>query len=73
VLAGSMKPEEVRENRRKSLDAESKNLQALLMEIQTTRTNIALNMQKSDQMVDRLRLKLEKDIDESFLKDDNDK
>lgn len=73
-MMGSMKPEEVRENRKKSLEAESKNLQTLLMEIQTTRANIYANLQKADQMVEKLRTKLEKDIDDSFLKDDiNDK
>jgi hypothetical protein len=69
-LTGSMKPEEVRDARRKSLLAEKANLQALLTEIQNTRANIALNLQKSDLMVEKLRGKLEKDIDDSFLKDD---
>ncbi|MEO6049979.1 MAG: hypothetical protein ABIP78_01425 [Pyrinomonadaceae bacterium] len=69
-LAGSMKPEEIRENRRRSLDAERKNLQALQSEIQTTRTNINFNLQKAEVMVEKLRTKLEKDIDDSLLKDD---
>jgi len=69
-LSGSMKPEEVRENRRKSLAAERNNLQALLTEIQRTRSNINFNLEKADAMVEKLRAKLEKDIDESFLKDD---
>ena len=70
-LNGSMKPEEVRENRRKSLDAERRNLQSLIAEIQSTRYNINLNLQKSEVMVEKIRVKLEKDIDESFLKDDD--
>ncbi len=70
-LAGSMKPEEVRDNRRKSLDAERRNLQSLLTEIQNTRTNINFNLQKADIMVEKLRTRLEKEIDDSFLKDDN--
>ncbi|MEO6655318.1 MAG: hypothetical protein ABIO36_04485 [Pyrinomonadaceae bacterium] len=69
-LAGSMKPEEIRENRRKSLGAERTNLQALMSEIQTTRTNINFNLQKAEVMVEKLRTKLEKDIDDSLLKDD---
>lgn len=71
-MAGSMKPEEIRESRRKSLEAERGNLNSLLMEIQSTRANINLNLQKANEMVEKLRTKLEKDIDESFLKDDND-
>ncbi len=70
-MAGSMKPEEVRENRRKSLDAERRNLQSLLTDIQATRNDINLNLQKSEIMVEKIRIKLEKDIDESFLKDDD--
>lgn len=71
-MAGSMKPEEVRDARRKSLTAERSNLQALLSEIQNTRANINVNLQKADQMVEKLRSKLERDIDESFLKEDED-
>ena len=69
-LAGSMKPEEIRDIRRKSLASEKSNLQALLNEIQSTRTNLTFNLQKADIMVEKLRAKLEKDIDESFLKED---
>ena len=72
-MAGSMTPEEIRESRRKSLDAERANLQALMLEIQNTRSNINLNLQKANEMVEKLRAKLEKDIDDSFLKDDNDR
>ncbi len=69
-LAGSLRPEEIRESRRKSLLAEKTNLQALLTEIQSTRANLAVNVDKAEAMVEKLRTKLEKDIDESFLKDD---
>ena len=68
--AGSMKPEEIRDLRRKSLAAERSNLESLLTEIQSTRSNLTVNLQKADQMVEKLRAKLEKDIDDSFLKED---
>ncbi len=71
-LAGSMKPEDVRDNRRKSLNAEKANLNSLLTEIQSTRASLSLNFLKAEQMVEKLRVKLEKDIDDSFLKDDPD-
>lgn len=70
-LAGSLRPEDIRDNRRKSLLAEKTNLQVLLAEIQSTRSNLNLNMQKAEIMVEKLRNKLEKDIEESFLKDDS--
>lgn len=63
IFSGSMKPEEIRELRQKSLDSERRNLQTLLSEIQRTRENIAFTLSKSDMLVDKLRLKLEKDID----------
>lgn len=69
-LGGSLRPEEIREARRKSLTAERNNLQSLLVDIQTNKASLQLNLQKSEQMVEKLRLKLEKDIDDSFLKDD---
>lgn len=69
-FAGSMHPEDVREMRRKSLDAERRNLQQLLTDIQSTRSTLAANLEKADSLVDRLRTKLEKEIDDSFLKDE---
>ena len=70
-LAGSMKPEEIRDNRRKSLVAERSNVQSLLIHVQGTRNILDLSLQRADQMVEKLRLKLEKDIDNA-LKDDDD-
>lgn len=71
-LVGSMRPEEVRDARRKSLAAERANVQALLTHVQSTRAAIDISLQKAEQMVEKLRVKLEKDIDEA-LKDDGDK
>lgn len=71
-LAGSMKPEDIRDNRRKSLNAEKANLNSLLTEIQSSRASLNLNFMKAEQMVELLRVKLEKDINDSFLKDDPD-
>lgn len=71
-MAGSLRPEEVRDTRRKTLLAEKNNLNALLVQIQANRTNLENSVTKADQMVERLRLKLEKDIDDSFLKDEKD-
>lgn len=65
-LAGSMKPEDIRENRRKSIAAERSNLEALLTEIVNNKASLAVTLQKSDQLVEKLRLKLEKDIDDAL-------
>ncbi|MBP9665447.1 MAG: hypothetical protein KBD94_12580, partial [Pyrinomonadaceae bacterium] len=59
------------DSRRRSLTAERTNLELLLTEIQAARANLSANVVKADQMVERLRLKLERDIERSFLKDDD--
>lgn len=69
-IAGSLRPEEIRQSRRRSLEAERTNLQTLLSEVQNNRNNLNNNLLKADQMVERLRSKLEKDIDDSFLTDE---
>jgi hypothetical protein len=68
---GSLRPEEIREARRKSLDSEKRNLQTLLNEVVTTRTRLDNDLLRSDALVEKLRAKLEQDI-ESALADDPD-
>jgi uncharacterized phage infection (PIP) family protein YhgE len=65
-LAGSFRPEEVRENRRKSLAAERTNLQTLLTQVQTTRSGLDASLRRAEEMVEKLRAKAEKDIDDSL-------
>ncbi len=69
AFAGTLRPEELRDLRRKSLDVEKGNLQSLLNEIRSTRSNLELNVQKADQLVERLRTKLEKEIDDALSDD----
>lgn len=69
-LAGSLRPEDIRENRRKTLEAERRNLQSLLVEIQLTGTNLNTSLQRADLMVEKLRVKLEKDIEDAFLNEE---
>lgn len=66
AFAGSLRPEELRDMRKKSLDSEKRNLQNLLTDIQNTRANLETNVQKADQLVEKLRFKLEKDIDDAL-------
>lgn len=69
-IAGSLRPEEVRENRRKTLLAEKSNLSSLLQQIQQHRASLDTSVNKADLMVEKLRVRLEKDIEDSFLNDD---
>jgi len=66
ATVGSLRPEEMREAKRKSLDAEKQSLQSLLNDVTSTRAALDQSLLKSDALVDKLREKLEKDIDASL-------
>ena len=69
AFAGTLRPEELRNIRKKNLEVERTNLQSLLGEIQRTKTSLELNVQKADILVDKLRLKVEKEIDAALIDD----
>ena len=66
AFAGSLRPEELREAKRKTLESEKTNLSNLLIEIQRTRASLEQNVQRADLMVEKLRAVLEKDIDDAL-------
>lgn len=70
AFAGSLRPEEIRDARRKNMASEKQNLQSLLTGIQSSRAALESNVQKSDQLVEKLRFKLEKDIDNALVEDE---
>ena len=63
AFVGSLRPEEMKAAKKKSLEAERVIQQNLLVEVQKTRAALEINVQKADQLVERLRVKLEADID----------
>lgn len=67
---GSLRPEELRDMRRKSLTSEKANLQSLLTEVQRNKAAIQLNLDKADQLVEKLRSRLEKEIDAALAGDE---
>lgn len=67
ATTGTLRPEELRELKKKNLEAEKTNLQNLLTQIQSTRMNLEQNVQKADQLVEKLRAVLEKDIDNALI------
>ena len=71
AFAGSLRPEELREARKRNLEAEKRNLTTLLIDLQSTRTNLEQNVQRADQMVEKLRFVLEKDIDDALNEQTN--
>lgn len=66
AFAGTLRPEELREMKKKNLEAEKRNMENLLIQIQATKTNLEQNVQKADLMVEKLRAVLEKDIDDAL-------
>jgi hypothetical protein len=71
ALIGSLRPEEIRASRRKSLESERANLQILLTQIQQNRVILESGLQRSDLLVEKLRTKFEKEID-TALEDEPD-
>ena len=71
ALIGSLRPEEIRASRRKSLEAERSNLQNLLVEIQRTRVTLDMSLQRADALVEKLRNRFEKEIDAALEDDPN--
>ena len=63
AFTGSLRPEDAREARRRSLDSERRSLQASLSDIQALRAGLDANMRKAEALVEKLRQKFEKDIE----------
>lgn len=73
ATVGSLRPEELRAQRRKSLDLEKQNLLNLLTEVQKNKASIEANLTKADALVERLRVRLEKEIDIALTDDSEEK
>ncbi len=69
TFAGSLRPEEIRDQNKKSLETEKAKLDSLLLQIQANRANLEDNVQKADTMVERVRAKTEKEIDDALAED----
>lgn len=63
---GSLRPELVRENRKKTLENEKRTTESLLAQITITRARLEQDVERADFMVDKLRAKLEKEIDDAL-------
>jgi hypothetical protein len=68
---GSLRPEELREARKKSLESEKRNLESLMAQIVLSRRSLEENVFKADTLVEKLRAKLEKDIDAALAEDED--
>ncbi len=70
ATVGSLRPEELRAQKRRSLEIEKRNQEALLIEVQKNRTNIEQSLQRADALVEKLRVRIEKEIDDALGEDD---
>jgi hypothetical protein len=69
AFAGTLRPEDLRAHKKKQLEIERTNLQAVLAEVQKTRTALEQNLQRSEAMVEKLRVRMEKEIDDALADD----
>lgn len=67
AFAGSLRPEDVRDARQKSLQSEKTNLESLLTQITANREKLEVSVQRADFLVDKIRLKFEKEIDDALV------
>ena len=72
ALRGSMRPEDVRDQRLKALELEIENTQTLLTQIEENRSRIEANLSKADLLVEKVRLKFDKIVDEPLQEEFDD-
>lgn len=66
AFAGSLRPEDLRDARRKSLESEKANLESLLTQLQSNRAKLEQSLERADFLVEKIRLKFEKEIDDAL-------
>ncbi len=66
---GSLRPEDLREQRKKSLENQRNSQRALLVQIQSSRGALEDSVTKADQLVQKLREKIETEIDLALADD----
>jgi len=52
------------------LELEKRSKETLLVEVQRNRANIEQSLQRADSMVEKLRVKIEKEIDDALIDDE---
>ena len=70
AIVGSLRPEELRAQKRRSLELEKRNQEALLVEVQKNRSNIEQSLQRADALVEKLRVRIEKEIDDALTEEE---
>ncbi len=73
AMAGSLRPEELRESRSRQLASEMTNLRSLLTEIRRNRSSLELNLQKAEDLTERLRERVEREIEKALSEIEDDR
>lgn len=72
AMYGSLRPEDIRDQKKNNLETEKRNLEALFAQIQASRLNLEESVRKADLWVEKVRLKFEKEIDKALdINDEN--
>ncbi len=66
AFSGSLRPEEARENLRKTLQAEKDRVTLQMTQLQSNRAALETSLQNADALVEKLRTRLEKAIDDQL-------
>ncbi len=66
ILSGSLRPEDVREERKKYLEASRRSSENLLNQIALSRLNLEKALKDADALVERVRSKFEQFVDEAM-------
>ncbi len=70
ALSGSLRPEDLRDQRKATLELEKANLEATLRQIEASRSNLEENLRKAELLVERIRLRFEKAVDDALNEDE---
>lgn len=68
-LTGSLRPEDLREQRKVSLKLEKENNDILLQQLESRRTTLELNVQKAESLVEKIRARFDKIVDDALAED----
>ncbi|MEO6589145.1 MAG: hypothetical protein ABIP06_07545 [Pyrinomonadaceae bacterium] len=66
AFTGSLRPEDLRDARSKSLESEKANLNSLVNQLQANREKLEQSVGRADLLVEKIRLKFEKEIDDAL-------
>lgn len=70
ALSGSLRPEDLRDQRRESLEAEKAGLETMLRQIEASRSGLEDSLRKAELLVERIRAKFETAVEAALDEED---